>query len=69
MRGLALLARPAGPAGTPWGSDDSCIGLGGAAWFSPKTGDGGGVEKTPRRGGVPRRRRSSGGRGGCRRVL
>jgi hypothetical protein len=37
--------------------------------FSPETTDGGGAEKTARPGGVPRQRRSSGGRGGHRRVL
>jgi hypothetical protein len=39
------------PAGTPRRSNDGCVGQGGAAGFSPETIDGGGTEKTTRRGG------------------
>jgi hypothetical protein len=56
-------------AGTPLGSDDGCARQGGAVGFSPETADGDGTEKTTRRGSVPRRQRSSGDRGGHRRVL
>jgi hypothetical protein len=57
------------PVGTPRGSDGDCVGQGGAARFSPEKAGGGGMEKTTRRGSIPRRWRSSGGRGGRRRVL
>jgi hypothetical protein len=73
-RGSALLAWPnslgaARLAGTPRGSDDGCTRQGGAAGFTLEMAGGGGAEKTAQRGDVPRRRRSSCGRGGHRRVL
>jgi hypothetical protein len=54
------------PAGTPQGSDSGCAEQGGAAGFSTETADGGGAEKAARHGGVPRRQRSFGCRGGRR---
>jgi hypothetical protein len=57
------------PVGTPRGSDGGCAGQAGAAGFSPERADDDGVEKMAQHGGVPMQRRSSGGRGGGRRVL
>jgi hypothetical protein len=64
--GFADGLRVARPTGTPPGSDYGCVGPGGAAGFSPETAGGSEAEKMARRSGIPRRRRSSGGRGGRR---
>jgi hypothetical protein len=64
--GLAGGLGVARPVGTLRGSDGGCAEQGGAAGFSPETASSGGVEKTVRREGVLRWRRSSGGRGGHR---